>query len=203
MKVPLEFYSNNDVVSLSRLVLGMYLFTNIDGEITGGKIVETEAYCGEIDRGSHAYKKRNTPRTRILFENGGFSYVYLCYGIHYLFNIVTGDQDHAHAILIRGLEPVNGLPLMLERRNFSTLTPAVTAGPGSLACALGIKKEHNALSLTGNTIWLEQHEELDDSKLRDEDILSRPRVGMNFDGPWHTAALRFSIRNNPYVSKSR
>lgn len=200
MKVPPEFYVSNDVVSLSKLVLGMYLFTNINGIITGGKIVETEAYCGAIDRGSHAYKNRNTPRTRILFENGGFSYVYLCYGIHYLCNLLTGDQDRPHAVLIRGLEPVTGLSLMLKRRNFSTLTPALTAGPGSLATALGIKKEHNALSLFGNTIWLE---EPDESKPKDEEILASPRVGMNFDGPWHTAPLRFSISNNPYVSKAK
>ena len=199
MKVPAKFYINNDVVTLSRMVLGMHLFTQINGEVTGGKIVETEAYCGGIDRGSHAYNNRHTPRTHILFENGGFSYVYLCYGIHYLFNLVTGDQDHPHAILIRGLEPVTGLPIMLERRNFPILKPSLTAGPGALASAMGIGKEHNALPLTGDTIWLEDS---DHNKIKEDEILTRSRVGMNFDGPWHSAPLRFSIRNNPFVSKA-
>ena len=200
MKVPEIFYLSNDVASLSKQVLGMHLYTHIGGEITGGRIVETEAYCGAIDRGSHAFQNKNTARTRILFEKGGCSYVYLCYGIHYLFNLVTGDATNPNAVLIRGIEPLVGLPKMLERRNFKTLSPNLTAGPGALAQALGIKKEHNAISLNSDTIWLEDANQV---MPKDDEILIRPRVGMNFEGEWHSAALRFSILNNAYVSKAK
>lgn len=200
MKLPEAFYQNNDVISLSKQVLGKYLFTNISGQLTGGKIVETEAYLGAEDRGSHAYQNRNTARTQILFEKGGYSYVYLCYGIHFLFNLVTGDIGKPNAILIRGIEPVIGLPVMLARRNHLKVSPALTAGPGALAQALGINKSHNAISLSGDVIWLEDIDRFD---LSDTEIKTGPRVGMNFEGRWHSAPLRFSILNNKYVSKAK
>ncbi len=181
------------------MLLGKYLFTQIDGQLTGGRIVETEAYRGPEDRGSHAYNNLYTPRTQVMFSQGGVSYVYLCYGIHYLFNIVSGDEGNPHAILVRGIEPVTGIETMLVRRNMSGLAPQITAGPGAVAQALGLTKAHNALSLQGQTVWLEDRGELDAT----ETIITGPRVGMNFEGPWHGIPWRFSLKGNRYVSKAK
>lgn len=199
MKILPEFYESNDVVFLSRMLLGKYLFTQIDGQLTGGRIVETEAYRGPEDRGSHAYNNRYTPRTQVMFSQGGVSYVYLCYGIHYLFNIISGDEGNPHAILVRGIEPVTGIETMLVRRNMTGLAPRITAGPGAVAQALGLNKTHNALSLQGQTVWLEDRGELDAM----ETIITGPRVGMNFEGPWHSIHWRFSLKGNRYVSKAK
>lgn len=199
MKILPEFYESNDVVFLSRMLLGKYLFTQIDGQLTGGRIVETEAYRGPEDRGSHAHNNRYTPRTQVMFSQGGVSYVYLCYGIHYLFNIISGDEGNPHAILVRGIEPVTGIETMLVRRNMTGLAPRITAGPGAVAQALGLNKTHNALSLQGQTVWLEDRGELDAM----ETIITGPRVGMNFEGPWHSIPWRFSLKGNRYVSKAK
>ena len=113
-KLPLSFYLRNDVVKIAKELLGKVLVTNWNHELTSGRIVETEAYEGEIDRASHASKGR-TPRTQVLFGEGGKAYVYLCYGIHQMFNVVTGKEGLPHAILVRAVEPVEGIDIMLER----------------------------------------------------------------------------------------
>src|ERR1700743_3219276 len=105
MKLPKSFYLGSDVVSISKSLLGKYLFTCIDGEITGGYIVETEAYNGVVDRASHAYGNRLTPRTQTMYQQGGIAYVYLCYGIHEMFNVVTSVEGRPHAVLIRAVNP--------------------------------------------------------------------------------------------------
>src|ERR1700742_4256945 len=138
MKLPLSFYQRNDVVQISRELLGKYLFTCIDGEITGGYIVETEAYHGVIDRASHAFGNRQTPRTSTMFKKGGIIYVYLCYGIHEMLNVVTSPEGVPHAVLIRALNPTDGIDIMLMRRNMNAIKNNITAGPGSVAQALGI-----------------------------------------------------------------
>src|SRR5271154_5738539 len=117
MKLPETYYQNTDVVALSRDLIGKYLFTCIDGELTGGVIVETEAYNGAVDRASHAYGNRRTKRTEVMFQQGGIAYVYLCYGIHEMLNIVTSTEGHAQAILIRAIEPTEGIETILLRRN--------------------------------------------------------------------------------------
>jgi DNA-3-methyladenine glycosylase len=150
MKLPLEFYLN-DALEISRSLLGMSLFTQIDGQITGGKIIETEAYRGAEDRASHAYKGRRTKRTEVMFQQGGVAYVYLCYGMHHLFNVVTGPEELPHAVLIRAIEPHTGIELMRERRGGKE---EIANGPGSLTQALGIDKSFNALSLLGDKIWI-------------------------------------------------
>jgi DNA-3-methyladenine glycosylase len=199
MKLNADYYLNQDVVALSKDLLGKFLFTKFKGCLTGGMIVETEAYKGPEDRGSHAHKGRNTPRTRIMFAEGGNSYVYLCYGIHYLFNVVSGPENMPHAILIRGLEPTIGIEEMLRRRKSEKLSSNLTAGPGALAQALGITTSHNALSLQGDEIWLEDR----GFKLSENQILETARVGMNFDGPWHSIPWRFRIRGNKFTSKAK
>src|ERR1700712_3535719 len=136
MKLPQSFYLNADVVHISKSLLGKYLFTCIDGVATGGYIVETEAYNGVIDRASHAYGNKLTPRTKTMFMQGGIAYVYLCYGIHEMFNIVTSIEGQPHAILVRAIQPAEGLDIMLCRRNMPALKPNLTSGPGSVAKAL-------------------------------------------------------------------
>ena len=116
MKLPLSYYLNQDVLFLAKDLLGKVLFTDIDGEITAGIIVETEAYFGEIDKASHAYGGKRTNRTETLYNQGGLSYVYLCYGIHHLFNIVTSVENEPHGILIRAVEPFIGKEIMELRR---------------------------------------------------------------------------------------
>jgi DNA-3-methyladenine glycosylase len=139
-KLPYSFYQQEDVVSIANQLLGKQLFTLIDGKLTGGTIIETEAYNGIIDKASPAYNGRFTNRTSTMYKNGGISYVYLFYGIHYLFNVVTNIENNPHAVLIRGIEPTEGLSIMLKRRNMQSLMPRITAGPGALAKALGIEK---------------------------------------------------------------
>lgn len=194
-KLPLSFYTNPDVCFLAQQLLGKYLFTCIDGVLTGGMIVETEAYKGPEDRGSHAYLDKKTERNRIMYAAGGVAYVYICYGIHDLFNIVTGEEGSSHAILIRGLEPTEGIETMLQRRGFSSIKPALTAGPGALGKALGISKKLNGASLLADEVWLE------DRGIQIAEISSGPRIGMNFDGPYKTIPWRFWATGNRFVSR--
>ncbi len=197
MKLPDSYYHHNDVVALSRDLLGKYLFTSINGEITGGYIVETEAYNGIIDKASHAYGNRKTARTSTMFMQGGIAYVYLCYGIHEMFNIVTSTQGEPHAILIRAIQPTDGLEIMLRRRNMLKEKPTVTSGPGSVAKALGISRAINAFSLQGETIWIEDR----GMKFDDDQVAAVPRVGVAYAAEDALLPYRFYVKGSPYVSK--
>ncbi|HEX2631028.1 MAG TPA: DNA-3-methyladenine glycosylase, partial [Chitinophagaceae bacterium] len=137
-KLPLSFYRRDDVLKISEELMGKLLVTKWDGQTTSGRIVEVEAYQGAIDRASHAWNGRRTARNEIMYGEGGFAYVYLCYGIHHLFNVVTNSKDTPHAILIRALEPVQGIPLMLERTGKEKPDATLTRGPGNVSKALGI-----------------------------------------------------------------
>jgi len=197
MKLPASYYQSRDVVALSKDLLGKYLFTCIDGVITGGYIVETEAYNGVIDRASHAFGNRLTPRTKTMFMPGGIAYVYLCYGIHEMFNIVTSEEGQPHAILVRAINPTDGLEVMQSRRNMPVLKPTITMGPGSVAKALGISRAVNAFSLEGDTIWIEDK----GLTFPDETIAAVPRVGVDYAGDDALLPYRFYVKGNPYVSK--
>lgn len=197
MKLSESFYLNSDVLHLSRNLLGKYLFTCIDGVTTGGYIVETEAYNGIIDRASHSFGNRITPRTKTMFMQGGISYVYLCYGIHEMFNVVTSVEGQPHAILIRAIQPTEGLDEMLLRRNMSVLKPNITSGPGSVAKALGISRNINAISLQSDILWIEDR----DLTFSDDDIAAVPRVGVDYAGDDALLPYRFYVKGNPYVSK--
>ena len=196
-KLPYSFYQQEDVVSLAVQLLGKQLFTLIDGKLTGGTIVETEAYNGVIDKASHAYGGRFTPRTSTMYEAGGVSYVYLCYGIHHLFNVVTAIKGTPHAVLIRGVEPIVGLDTMLTRRNMSSLAPRITAGPGALAQALGIDKNLNAKDLLGEEIWIADNGIV----FEENQIIASPRIGVAYDEDHAFLPYRFYIKGNKYVSK--
>jgi DNA-3-methyladenine glycosylase len=197
MKLPESYYLGNDVVSISKDLLGKYLFTCIDGVTTGGYIIETEAYNGIIDKASHAFGNRLTPRTKTMFMQGGIAYVYLCYGIHEMFNIVTSVKGHPQAILIRAIQPTDGIEAMQARRNMPVIKPTITAGPGSVAKALGISRNINAFSLQSDNIWLEDR----GLRFSDDEIKAGPRIGVAYAAEDALLPYRFYVKGNVYVSK--
>jgi DNA-3-methyladenine glycosylase len=197
LKLPQSFYLGSDVVAISKSLLGKYLFTSIDGLISGGYITETEAYNGVIDRASHAFGNRKTPRTQIMYEQGGIAYIYLIYGIHEMLNVVTSVEGRPQAILIRAIEPTTGLDIMLARRNMPAPKPNITAGPGSVAKALGIDRKLNGISLQSDTLWIEDK----GLSFSDEQIAAVPRIGVAYAGEDALLPYRFYVKGNIYVSK--
>ncbi len=196
-KLPFAYYLNQDVLFLAKDLLGKILCTQIDGKITSGIIVETEAYFGIQDKASHAYGGRRTNRTEIMYSNGGISYVYLCYGIHHLFNIVTSVEGEPHAVLIRAIEPLSGKDIIEERRKMPISKPAISSGPGSAAKALGIDNSFNKKDLGGDEIWVEDH----GIRYSEEEIAATPRVGVAYAQEDALLPWRFFIKGNKYVSK--
>jgi DNA-3-methyladenine glycosylase len=197
LKVPHTFYLGSDVTAISKSLLGKYLFTSIDGLVTGGYIVETEAYNGVVDRASHAFGNRLTPRTKIMFEEGGIAYIYLCYGIHEMLNVVTSVGGQPHAILIRAIEPTTGIEIMQARRDMPAIKPSITSGPGSVAKALGISRKINGISLQSDTLWIEDR----GLKFSDDQIAAVPRIGVAYAGQDALLPYRFYVKGNVYVSK--
>ena len=199
MKIPHSFYTRQDVVKIARELLGKVLVTEINGIHTAGIIVETEAYAGPHDKACHAYLRRNTIRTAPMFKEGGIAYIYLIYGMYHLFNIVTHDFDEPYAILVRAVEPLEGIEDMLIRRGADTLKPSLTAGPGTLSIALGITQALSGVSLQGPQIWLEDR----GIKVPRRDIVATTRVGVAYAEDDALLPYRFLIRDNPYVSKGK
>ena len=197
MKLPHSFYLNSDVVSLSKQLLGKYLFTSFDGLLTCGYIVETEAYNGVIDKASHAFGNRRTPRTEIMYKEGGIAYVYLCYGIHEMLNVVVSAENEPRAILIRAIEPTTGIDIMLSRKGLDTLKPNVTAGPGSVAKAMGINRKLNGISLQSDQLWIEDR----GLAFTDDQIAAVPRIGVAYAQEDALLPYRFYAKGNKYVSK--
>ena len=191
-KLPFSFFLRDDVVQLSRELLGKMLFTHIKNEpVTGGIIVETEAYAGTSDRASHAYGNRRTKRTEIMFHRGGVAYVYLCYGIHTLFNIITNVEGIPDAILIRAIEPIQAIDVMLKRREKKAFDRSLSAGPGSVSKALGIRLDHTGTSVVGDEIWIEEAKHF-----KPEDIEACARVGVHYAGRDAMMPWRFRVRGN-------
>mgnify|MGYP001285864703 FL=1 len=195
-KLSVNFFLHNDVLKISKSLIGKNIFTKINNNITSGMIVETEAYAGLNDKASHAYNNKRTTRTKIMYKKGGICYVYLCYGMHYLMNIVTAQKEIPHAILIRAIEPKDGIDIMLKRRNFKTLSFNLTNGPGKLSQALAINKTLNGKSLDSKSIWIEGSK----INLDEKDILSSPRIGVDYAKEDATLLYRFYIKNK-WVSK--
>lgn len=195
-KLDYSFYNRSNVVSIARELLGKILVTRWDGAITSGRIVETEAYRGVTDRASHAWNGRRTKRTEIMYGNGGNGYVYLCYGIHQLFNVVTNVKEIPHAVLIRALEPMQGIETMLQRRGKQKPGYPLTSGPGNLSAALGIFTKHSGISLLGDEIFI-----MDDGfRLHKKDIVATTRIGVDYAGEDALLPYRFFIRGNTHVS---
>jgi len=197
MKLPKSFYTRSDVIQISKDLLGKYLVTNIDGQRTVGKIVETEAYRGPDDQACHARNNHRTERSEPFFAEGGIAYVYICYGIHHLFNVITGKKEMPHAVLIRAIEPVEGIEIMLKRRGLAKSIPRLTAGPGSAGKSLGIHKKHNETNLQSQLIWIEDRGEV----VQESQIVAGKRVGVESAGESGLLPWRFYIKDSKWVSK--
>lgn len=197
MKLNFSYYQNQDALFLAGDLLGKVLYTKIEGMITAGIIVETEAYFGINDKASHAYGGRRTARTEKMYADGGIAYVYLCYGLHNLFNVVTAVKGVPHAVLIRAIEPLEGKEIIEMRRNMPITKPAISSGPGSAAKALGIDRTFNGKELTGEEIWIE------DKSIRytEDQIVATPRVGIAYAQEHALLPWRFFVKGNKYVSK--
>lgn len=197
MRLPPDFYHRTDVVQISRDLLGKVLVTEFDGQRTAGIITETEAYRAPDDRACHAFNNRRTGRTEIMFHEGGHAYIFLCYGIHHLFNIVTATRDTAHAVLIRAVEPLEGIERMLERRKMKDQTnPALTTGPGALAQALGLTTRSTGQNtlLPDSPVWIEDR----GIEIPEEEIAAGKRIGVNYAGECAEWPWRFWLKNSKY-----
>jgi len=183
-----EFYLRNNVTIVARELLGKLLVTNIDGQKTSGIITETEAYQGVVDKASHAYGGKLTNRTEVMYRPGGFAYVYLCYGIHSLFNVVTNRKDIPHAVLIRSIAPFEGIEHMLARARKGINAKNIGVGPGKVSKLLGINYGLTGQRLTLDfinkskqkelTIWIE---DLNENPKKSEIEMS-PRIGVDYAG---------------------
>ena len=204
-KLPLSFYQRNDVVKIAKELLGKIMVTKWNGpdgyrDETSGRIVEVEAYNGIIDRASHAAGGRRTNRNEVMYGEGGVSYVYLCYGIHHLFNVVTNRRETPHAVLIRALEPIKGIDIMLERTGKKKPDFTLTKGPGNVSKALGISfRLHSGLSLLSKELFIAE----DNYPLYKRDIVASPRIGVDYAGEDAKLPYRFFIKGNLFVSGSK
>jgi DNA-3-methyladenine glycosylase len=196
-RLPASFYRRTDVLKIAKELLGKVVITSWDNIVTSARIVETEAYAGVMDRASHAYAARRTKRNDIMYAEGGMAYVYLCYGIHHLFNVVTNIEGIPHAILIRGAEPIEGVATMLERTGKEKPDNTLTRGPGNVSKALGIYTTHSGISLlTNKSLYIAD----DGFRYKKADIAASPRIGVDYAGSDALLPYRFYIKGNPFVS---
>lgn len=195
-KLGKDFYQRENVLSIAKESLGKLLVTKRAGVTTAGRIVEVEAYNGVIDKASHAFGGRRTNRNEVMYAEGGVAYVYLCYGIHHLFNVVTHSKETPHAILIRALEPVKGIDEMLRRTGKKKLDHTLTRGPGNLSKAMGIAVLHSGCSLQSKELFLAD----DGFEYGKNEIAASPRIGVDYAGKDALLHYRFYIKGNPFVS---
>ena len=191
MKVKLNrgFYQDPDVVSCAKALVGKVLCTNVGGQYTSGIITETEAYSGSNDKASHANNGKRTKRNESMYLEGGHAYVYLCYGIHHLFNVVTAPKDQADAVLIRAIEPLEGLEIMLNRRNQKELKKDLFKGPGKVSQALGISLKEDRKDLQGESIWIEDR----NINVTDDALKVSARIGIGYAGEDALLPWRFEL----------
>lgn len=195
-KLELDFYRRDNVLKIAEELMGKLLITKKEGISTSGRIVECEAYAGTPDKASHAFGGRRTNRNEIMYADGGVAYVYLCYGIHHLFNVVTNIKEIPHAILIRSLEPVKGIKDMLLRTGKKQMDNTLTRGPGNVSKALGIYTRDTGTMLTGREIYLAD----DGFVYSRKEIYASPRIGVDYAGNDALLPYRFYVKGNPYVS---
>ncbi len=198
-KLGQEFFQRPDVVAVARSLLGKWLISRTGGVLTGGRIVETEAYCGETDRACHAFGQRITARNATMFRPGGVAYVYLCYGIHTMFNVVSNTIGKGDAVLVRAIEPLVGVDKMLERRKKSEINRLLCGGPGALTQALGIFRELDGEDLGGDTIWIEDRGDV----VKDSETVASPRVGVGYARDDANLPWRFRIASSPWTSPAK
>lgn len=199
MIIPESYYSNPDTIAISRDLLGKFLITNFGEGLTTGMIVETEAYLGKDDKACHAYGGRHTNRTQTMYLPGGRAYVYLCYGIHHLFNVVTNIEGEPHAVLIRAVEPIEGIGIMITRRSKKKLERSLTAGPGAASAALGIKTDHSGHLLMDTPIWIEDR----GIEIKAQNIIASARVGVGYAGEDALLPYRFRIADSKWTSPAK
>lgn len=199
MLIPLSFYQSNDVVHLARALIGKHIGVRSDGQYTESIIVETEAYRGPDDKACHAYNNKCTKRTQTMFLAGGCAYVYLCYGIHRLFNVVTGEEGRPHAVLIRAVEPVEGIEVMQTRRHINKYDPTLTAGPGRWTQAMGIELHHDSVRVCdeNSPIVIKDKGKI----IKKSSILASPRVGIKYAEDWVDVPWRFRWTDSKWTSK--
>ncbi|MDP4264869.1 MAG: DNA-3-methyladenine glycosylase [Bacteroidota bacterium] len=195
-KLSLEFYQRSNVLQIAKDLLGKILVTEWNGIITSARIVETEAYAGITDKASHAYGARKTKRNEVMYVQGGVAYVYLIYGIHHLFNVVTNRHGTPHAILVRAGEPLEGMEEMLKRTGKEKIDYTLTRGPGNLSKALGIHTVHSGTSLLDKSLFIAD----DGRRYKKKEIASSPRIGVDYAGKDALLPYRFYIKGNPFVS---
>lgn len=193
--LPLSFYQNDNVTVIAKSLIGKILVTQFNHQLTAGRIVETEAYNGIADRASHAYGGRRTSRTEVMYAAGGCAYVYLCYGMHHLFNVVTGAQELPHAVLIRALEAVAGIDIMLCRTKKKMLDDTLTKGPGNVSKALGIDKKYTGWSLVSKEIFIAD----DGFSFKKDQIIATARIGVGYAGGDALLPYRFIVKDHPCV----
>ena len=195
-KLPREFYTRPNVLTVARDLLGKLLVVpDEDGGRVSGMIVEVEAYRGPEDRASHAYGGRRTKRTETMYREGGIAYVYFVYGMYYQFNVVSNIANTPHAILVRALEPVEGIELMRERRHQHP-DHNLTNGPGKLCIAMNIDRALDGADLLGERVWVEEYQSVPARR-----IAKGPRIGIDYAEEWIDKPWRFWIRDNSYVSR--
>jgi len=203
MKLNRSFYTRSSVTQIAKELLGKVIYTQFDGVLTGGIITETEAYEGITDKASHAYNDRRTSRTEIMYSEGGLAYVYLCYGVHHLFNFVTNQKGVPHAVLLRSIYPIEGIPAMEKRTNKKFSDKGFSDGPGKLSKALAINTKHTGQDLTAHSIWVEDR----GIAIDEADILLTPRIGVDYAGEDATLLYRFLINplgiKNPSLPSTR
>jgi len=198
--LPLAFYQRPDVLTIARELLGKHVFTRLAGELTGGRIVETEAYRHEGDPSITLHLQRKAKQAQALYQPGGHAYLYTVYRVHTLFNLTVNDAAHPDAVLIRAIEPLEGIDTMLRRRGLAKVARNLTAGPGVLSQALGLTPALNGELLTGPTIWLEDAGEI----ITDDNVLASSRVGLEYAGdeavalPW-----RFRVKDSKWTSPAK
>lgn len=195
-KLSPAFYQREDVLEIAQDLLGKVLVTKWDGILSSGRIVEVEAYAGISDKASHAYGGRRTARNEVMYAEGGHAYVYLCYGIHHLFNVVTHTREVPHAILVRALEPLQGVEAMLERSGKKVADHSLTRGPGNLSKAMGIHTAHSGRSLLGTSLFIAD----DGFAYEKKQIARSPRIGVDYAGADAFLPYRYYIPGNPFVS---
>lgn len=194
MKLTKEFYQRSNVVTIARELIGKKLFSRVNKLVTAGIIVETEAYSWK-EKGCHAYGQKKTLRNEVMFSTGGYVYVYLCYGMYHLFNVVTNVSGKAEAVLIRAVEPVAGIDSMHERRKVKN-DFQLTSGPGKLTKAMGITRNHNGKWLEDDEVWIEEGR-----IVKKNEIVSAKRIGIDYAGEDADLPWRFYLRGNLWVSK--
>lgn len=197
-KLPLQFYQRTDVIAIARDLIGKIIVTKINGAIASGRIVETEAYIGLTDKASHSFGGKRTARNEYMYAAAGIAYVYICYGMHHLFNVVTNKKDIPDAVLIRAVEPLTGIDVMLKRTGKRKSDNTLTKGPGNTARALGISKIHSGVNLLGDEIYIAE----DDFEVAGHMIGSSKRIGVESAGSAANYPYRFYLKGNRFVSGS-